>query len=75
MSTKSTIKFREQTVETPGFHLYDEMFEDGVVYLRLDGVPVALETQDGPGASVTVQLPRDMAQALGLLPVAQGAAA
>jgi hypothetical protein len=72
MSTKISIKWREQTADAPGFHLYDECFEtmaDGdaaPVYLRLDGVPVELATQ-AAGVTVTVAIPREMARALGLL--------
>ena len=74
MSTKSSIKWREQTDDAPGFHLYDDCLEtmtdaEAPVYLRLDGVQVELETQ-GAGATLTVQIPREMARALGLLPEA-----
>jgi hypothetical protein len=72
MSTKTSIKWRDKTVDSPGFHLYEDCFEvlengtDAPVYLRLDGVPTELSTQPG-GASVSVRLPREMAIALGLL--------
>ncbi len=82
MSTKSSIKWRNQTKEHPGFHLYDDALgdftaQDGSVktpvYLQLDGVSVQLETLSSGGASVTVALPRDVAQELGLLPPSNGA--
>ena len=73
MSTRCSIKWRDQEPETPGFHLWEDAFErldkgdDAPVYLRLDGVQIhELETQFA-GASVTVQLPREMAKALGLV--------
>lgn len=75
MSTKSSIKWREQTDTVPGFHLYDDCLDvadegqETPVYLRLDGVPAELATQRD-GATVTVAMPREMARALGLLPAA-----
>lgn len=76
MSTKSSIKWREQTDDAPGFHLYYDCLEtmmdaEAPVYLRLDGVHVELETQ-GAGATLIAEIPRELARALGLLP---GAAA
>lgn len=76
MSTKATIRFRDQSAEHPGFHLYDDVLDslgsenesDSPVYLRLDGVAAKLQTLDGGGASVTVVLPRVVARELGLLP-------
>ena len=74
MNTKSSLKWRNQTDDAPGFHLYDDCFEtledeEAPVYLCLEGVTVELQTQVN-GATVTVQIPREMARALGLLPVA-----
>ena len=70
MSTKSSIKWKDQTADAPGFHLYEDVtdFEpDPPVYLRLDGVQVDLETSGENGASVTVVIPRATAKELGLL--------
>lgn len=70
MSTKSSIKWKEQT-DAPGYHLYDDVMDyqdDPPIYLRLDGVHVELHTQNEPGASVTVTIPRATARELGLLP-------
>jgi hypothetical protein len=72
MSTKRSIKWREQTASKPGFHLWDDYIETMVdddaapVYLRVEGVSVALTTQ-GAGVTVTVEMPREMALELGLL--------
>ena len=71
MSTKSSIKWKEQTADAAGYHLYDDVmdqFEKGEppVYLRLDGVAVELCTQT-IGVSVTVTIPRAIARELGLL--------
>ena len=76
MSTKSSIKWKEQTDDAPGYHLYEDVmdqYDDGEppVYLRLDGVPVELVTQ-GAGASVKVTLSRAIARELGLLPASTG---
>lgn len=75
MSTRSSIKWREQTGNAPGFHLYEDCFDtltegdDAPVYLRLDGVEVIdLSTQAGGGATVEVCLPRELARSLGLVP-------
>jgi hypothetical protein len=78
MSTKCSIKWREQEGETPGFHLWEDAFEkldhgdNAPVYLRLDGVPAGLETLNSGGASVCVVLPREMAIALGLVAQQEG---
>lgn len=78
MSTRSSIKWREQTDHAPGFHLYEDCMEtltdgeDAPVYLRLDGVAVVdLSTLTCGGATVEVCLPRELARSLGLLPVSQ----
>ena len=79
MSTKGSIKWKEQTADGVGYHLYDDvmdyLYQDGEtpVYLRLDGVAVELETQ-AIGASVTVTIPRSIARELGLLPAIPAAA-
>ena len=75
MSTKSSIKWREQTESAPGFHLYEDCLDyadegqETPVYLQLYGVPVELNTQRD-GATVIVAMSREMARALGLLPTA-----
>jgi hypothetical protein len=73
MSTRCSLKWRDQELEKPGFHLWEDAFErldhgeQAPVYLRLEGVQIhELETQFA-GAAVTVQLPRETAVALGLL--------
>ncbi len=72
MSTKSSIKWKTMTDESPGYHLYDDVMDqystDGEppVYLRLDGIPVELCTL-ASGASVTLTIPRVIARELGLL--------
>ena len=74
MSTKCGIKFRSSEGR-PGFHLYEDGFglwpgaAEPPVYLHLDGVAVQLETKSCGGVSVTVELPQEMARALGLLPL------
>lgn len=74
MSSKCSIKFRSAEGR-PGFHLYEDGFDLGPgaaeppVYLHLDGVSVQLETKSCGGVSITAEIPREMARALGLLPV------
>ncbi len=61
MSTKVTIKHRHPVANRPGFHLYDDVFDDfgddpdieAPVYLKLEGVAVE---------------PRELARELGLVP-------
>lgn len=74
MSTKISLKFCK--TDNCGFHLYEEStFADTAngpepsVYLRLDGVQVQMETLEGGGASVTVEIPRELARELGLIPI------
>jgi hypothetical protein len=75
MSTKVTIRRRQGEPTQPGFHLYEECFDELVghseppVYLQLKGVVVRLETLDTPGATVTLVIPRTLGHELGLLPV------
>ncbi len=75
MSTKQSIKSKEKTESTPGYHLYDDALDDWCrtdqneppVYLKLDGVQVELETLANGGASITIKLPRKTARSLGLI--------
>lgn len=60
----------------PRFHLYDDALDElsrrgkeSPVYLRLEVVQAQLETLDSGGASVTLTLSRELARALGQLPV------
>ena len=72
MSTKVTIRQRQGGPTQPGFHLYEECFDEPVgdgeppVHLHLKGVAVRLETSDTPGATVTLVIPRTLARELGL---------
>lgn len=76
MSTKVTIKWRNQSAGYPCYHLYDDVLDsfgsederEAPVYLRLDGVGATMQTLESGGASVTVVLPRQVARELGLLP-------
>ncbi len=74
MSTKVTRKSRRRDGNRPGFHLYEDVLDslgmgkgdlESPVYLTLE-VGAELHTCDG-GASVTVELRRELALALGLL--------
>jgi hypothetical protein len=70
MSTKSTIKGEHEAATGLGFHLYSDWLDEcsgvDVVHLRLDGVPFKAACDAG-GRSVTVTIPRDMAEKLGLV--------
>jgi len=75
MSTKCSLKWKEQGEDAPGYHLYDDAMDDFCgdghaeppIYLRLDGVQIELQTLPSGGVSVTVALPRATARELGLL--------
>lgn len=75
MSTKSTLKWQEPNGSQPGYCLYEDLLDSfsddnnkAPVYLTLEGVSVELHAKPGGGVSVTVAIPRDTAQDLGLLP-------
>lgn len=63
MSTKVTLTHHEGE---PSWHLYEEIFEPGVVYLEVRGVSVDLTTREAGGADVVLRLPLETAKQLGL---------
>lgn len=76
MSTKVTLKSFARTDRLPGFHVYDDVLDyfgdqdlrfDAPVYLKLEGVEVAVETLATGGVSVTIKVPRGTASELGLV--------
>lgn len=66
MSTKATLAHHDSGDGTPSWHLYEELFEAGVVYLELRGVAVELTTCEAGGANVVLRLPLETAKQLGL---------
>jgi len=67
MSTKATLAHHNSDeADKPSWHLYEEVFEAGVVYLELEGVSVKLCTREQGGADVVVRLPIETAKQLGL---------
>jgi hypothetical protein len=66
MSTKATIRHHHGSENEPSWHLYEEVFEEGVVYLALEGVAVEMQTLDTGGAALVVRLPLETAKQLGL---------
>ena len=67
MSTKATLAHHNSDeAEKPSWHLYEEVFEAGVVYLELEGVSVKLRTLEQGGADVVLRLPIETAKQLGL---------
>ncbi|CAJ0893301.1 hypothetical protein [Ralstonia flatus] len=66
MSTKATIAHRPSEGDEPAWHLYEEVFEVGVVYLELCGVSAVLSTRERGGADVVLRLPIETAKQLGL---------
>ena len=70
MSTRTTLKYRAQTEEMPGYHIFEDVMDIGdnrPIYLRLDGVEIEDLYTSENGTGVTVRLPKELAQAMGLL--------
>lgn len=70
MSTKATLA--TSNGGEPSWHLYEEVFESGVVYLELRGIPVELVTRESGGADVVLRLPIETAEQLGLHSIVPG---
>ncbi|MGF6956604.1 hypothetical protein [Paraburkholderia youngii] len=70
MSTKITLASYDPEDTELGWHLYEEAFESGGVYLELDGVDVKLHLRDPRlgkgGVDIVVRLPNKTATQLGL---------
>ncbi|MGA4046707.1 hypothetical protein [Ralstonia solanacearum] len=66
MSTKATLANHPSEGDEPAWHLYEEVFEAGVVYLELSGVSAVLSTREQGGADVVLRLPLETAKQLGL---------
>lgn len=67
MSTRVTLAHHDPDAEDePSWHLYEEVFEAGVVYLELEGVSVTLRARDEGGVEVVVRLPVGTARQLRL---------
>lgn len=67
MSTKATLAHQNSDeADKASWHLYEELFEAGVVYLELEGVSVKLRTREQGGADVILRLPIETARQLGL---------
>lgn len=63
MSTKVSIAYDQDA-----FHLYEDLIDPGMVYLRLDDVTTAeVRVEDGR-TTVTVAMTVELARTLGLLP-------
>lgn len=67
MITKATLAHHQSDeADKPSWHLYEEVFEPGVIYLQLEGVTLELRTREQGGADVVVRLPIETAKQLGL---------
>jgi hypothetical protein len=71
MSTKCTLKHGRDESTGQSFHLYEECFEDGNVYLELEGFPFEAASSamlyDQAPTRLVVRLPTAWAEKLGLL--------
>jgi hypothetical protein len=67
MSTKATLaQHHSDEADRPSWHLYEEVFEPGVVYLQLEGVAMKLRTQEKGGVDIVLRLPIETAKQFGL---------
>lgn len=76
MSTKATLAYHSAEGHEPTWHLYEEVFESGVVYLEIRGVDVELVTHEDRssgcgGVDLVLRLPIKTATQLGLQSVAE----
>ena len=69
MSTKATIKLYQKPGGEVSAHLYEEVFEPGVVYLELVGVPFEASTLDG-APQLVFRVDVETARALNWIPSA-----
>ncbi len=72
MSTKSTQKYEQDAKTGQGFHVYEEVFDEGNVYLELTGFQFEASTSGTEllnvgGPRVVVKLPVEWAEKLGLV--------
>jgi hypothetical protein len=63
MSTKVSIAYRQDA-----FHLYEDLLDPGMVYLRLDDVKTAAVKIEDGRTEVTVAMTAALARTLGLVP-------
>jgi hypothetical protein len=74
MSTKATLASHFAEGDQPTWHLYEEVFESGVVYLEICGVDLELETRVNRACgsvNVVLRLPIKTASQLGLQSVSE----
>lgn len=72
MSTKGTITYENDEATGHGFHLYEDCFEDGNIYLELTGFPFEAASGlsiglHGTNQHLMVKFPVEWAKKLGLV--------
>ncbi|MGH9604546.1 MAG: hypothetical protein ACRD3N_02485 [Terracidiphilus sp.] len=72
MSTKSSIRYEFDDASQVGFHLYEEAFDEGNVYLELDGFHFEASslpdiTYDKGNLRVVIRFPSEWAKRLKLI--------
>ena len=71
MSTKSTLKYEDDQTTGQRFHLYEEVFDEGNIYLELTGFQFEASSSaelSGNGVPrLVVKLPVAWAQKLGIV--------
>jgi hypothetical protein len=67
MSTKSSIAYEKDEATGQTFHLYEECFEEGKIYLELTGCSFTASSSPEGKAQVLVELPVAWARKLGLI--------
>jgi len=71
MSTKSSLKYEDDQTTGQGFHLYEEWFDEGNIYLELTGFQFeassSAELSDNGVPHLVVKLPVAWSQKLGIV--------
>jgi len=71
MSTKSSLKYERDEATGQQVHLYQDVFDEGHVFLEIEGFPfeaaTSVELSGNGQPRLTLRLPNAWAQKLGLL--------
>lgn len=67
MSTKASLKTWSSADGSESFHIYEDVFEEQIVFLNLEGVSFEASSLKSSKPSVTIRLSREQADALGIL--------
>lgn len=66
MSTKASLKTWSSADGSASFHVAEDVFEEQIIFLTLEGVAFEASTLKALRPSVTIRLSREQAKALGI---------